>query len=82
MTDERDSLTGNRPHRLHRLDRNGGRVAVLSLHTSPLDQPGTGDAGGMNVYVAQTAARLAAAGHRGRDLHQGDLVGPPPPGSS
>ncbi len=38
------------------------RVAVLSLHTSPLEQPGTGDAGGMNVYVAQTAARMAELG--------------------
>jgi D-inositol-3-phosphate glycosyltransferase len=38
------------------------RVAVLSVHTSPLDQPGTGDAGGMNVYVIETARRLAAAG--------------------
>lgn len=35
---------------------------MLSLHTSPLAQPGTGDAGGMNVYVAQTAQRLAARG--------------------
>lgn len=35
------------------------RVAVLSLHTSPLAQPGTGDAGGMNVYVLQTALELA-----------------------
>ena len=32
------------------------------MHTSPLDQPGTGDAGGMNVYVMETAKRLAAAG--------------------
>ncbi|RIJ78785.1 D-inositol-3-phosphate glycosyltransferase [Nakamurella silvestris] len=38
------------------------RVASISLHTSPLEQPGTGDAGGMNVYVAQTARRLAARG--------------------
>lgn len=38
------------------------RVAVLSMHTSPLDQPGTGDAGGMNVYVLETARRLAASG--------------------
>lgn len=38
------------------------RVALLSIHTSPLDQPGTGDAGGMNVYVAETAKRLARAG--------------------
>ncbi|HEU0190986.1 MAG TPA: D-inositol-3-phosphate glycosyltransferase [Mycobacterium sp.] len=35
------------------------RVAVLSVHTSPLAQPGTGDAGGMNVYVLQSALHLA-----------------------
>lgn len=35
---------------------------MLSIHTSPLDQPGTGDAGGMNVYVVETARRLAEAG--------------------
>ena len=38
------------------------RVAVLSVHTSPLAQPGTGDAGGMNVYVLETSRRLAALG--------------------
>jgi D-inositol-3-phosphate glycosyltransferase len=38
------------------------RVAVLSVHTSPLEQPGTGDAGGMNVYIMQTAARMARLG--------------------
>lgn len=38
------------------------RVAVLSVHTSPLDQPGTGDSGGMNVYIREVAARLAARG--------------------
>ena len=38
------------------------RVAVVSPHTSPLDQPGTGDAGGLNVYVIETSRRLAAAG--------------------
>ena len=38
------------------------RVAVLSVHTSPLEQPGTGDAGGMNVYIEQTAVRMAARG--------------------
>ncbi|MBX7435009.1 D-inositol-3-phosphate glycosyltransferase [Mycobacterium sp. Y57] len=38
------------------------RVAVLSVHTSPLAQPGTGDAGGMNVYVLQTALELASRG--------------------
>jgi D-inositol-3-phosphate glycosyltransferase len=41
---------------------NPGRVAMISLHTSPLDQPGTGDAGGMNVYVVELAKRLAARG--------------------
>jgi D-inositol-3-phosphate glycosyltransferase len=32
---------------------------MISLHTSPLDQPGTGDAGGMNVYVIELSKRLA-----------------------
>ena len=39
-----------------------GRVAMISVHTSPLDQPGTGDAGGMNVYVVELSRRLAALG--------------------
>jgi len=38
------------------------RVAMLSVHTSPLDQPGTGDAGGMNVYVAELSRALARRG--------------------
>lgn len=38
------------------------RIATISVHTSPLDQPGTGDAGGMNVYIVEVAKRLAAAG--------------------
>jgi D-inositol-3-phosphate glycosyltransferase len=38
------------------------RVAMISVHTSPLDQPGTGDAGGMNVYVVELSRRMAAAG--------------------
>ncbi|MFF2653759.1 D-inositol-3-phosphate glycosyltransferase [Streptomyces sp. NPDC058045] len=42
--------TGRRPR----------RVAMLSVHTSPLHQPGTGDAGGMNVYIVELARRLAA----------------------
>lgn len=37
------------------------RIATLSVHTSPLDQPGTGDAGGMNVYILEVARRLAEA---------------------
>lgn len=38
------------------------RVALLSAHTSPLEQLGGGDAGGMNVYVLETARRLARRG--------------------
>jgi len=38
------------------------RLAVLSLHTSPLAQPGTGDGGGMNVYVRELTAALARTG--------------------
>ncbi|MDK6260445.1 D-inositol-3-phosphate glycosyltransferase [Corynebacterium frankenforstense] len=38
------------------------RVAIISMHTSPLEQPGTGDAGGMNVYVHATARELARKG--------------------
>ena len=38
------------------------RVAMLSVHTSPLEQPGTGDAGGLNVYVVELAHQLAARG--------------------
>lgn len=38
------------------------RVAMLSLHTSPLAQPGVGDSGGMNVYVRELVAGLAHAG--------------------
>ncbi|MDQ1412976.1 MAG: D-inositol-3-phosphate glycosyltransferase, partial [Acidimicrobiaceae bacterium] len=37
-------------------------LAVLSLHTSPLAQPGTGDGGGMNVYVRELSAALARSG--------------------
>jgi D-inositol-3-phosphate glycosyltransferase len=44
------------PHRVPR------RIATLSVHTSPLDQPGTGDAGGLNVYVVEVAKRLAELG--------------------
>jgi D-inositol-3-phosphate glycosyltransferase len=35
---------------------------MVSVHTSPLDQPGTGDAGGLNVYVVELSRRLAALG--------------------
>jgi D-inositol-3-phosphate glycosyltransferase len=38
------------------------RLAVLSLHSSPLTQPGVGDSGGMNVYVRELVSSLAQAG--------------------
>ncbi len=42
--------------------RSPRRIATISLHTSPLDQPGTGDAGGLNVYVVEVSRRLAERG--------------------
>jgi D-inositol-3-phosphate glycosyltransferase len=41
---------------------NSRRVATLMVHTSPLDQAGTGDAGGMNIYVCEAAQNMAAMG--------------------
>jgi D-inositol-3-phosphate glycosyltransferase len=42
-------------------DRAGPRrIGLLSVHTSPLEQPGRGDSGGMNVYLAAVAGRLVA----------------------
>lgn len=38
------------------------RLAMLTVHTSPLEQPGTGDGGGLNVYVSEVAQRLARRG--------------------
>ena len=38
---------------------------MVSVHTSPLATPGVGDAGGLNVYVAELAHRL---GERGLDV--------------
>jgi D-inositol-3-phosphate glycosyltransferase len=50
------------------------------VHTSPLDQPGIGDAGGMNIYVLESAQRMAAMGvsvdifTRRTDASQPDIV--------
>lgn len=60
------------------------RVAIISFHTSPLEQPGTGDSGGMNVYIRAVADRLAAEGVevdvftrcRGGKTHQIQQVDP------
>jgi D-inositol-3-phosphate glycosyltransferase len=37
-------------------------VALVMVHTSPLEQAGIGDAGGMNIYVIESAKRMAAGG--------------------
>jgi D-inositol-3-phosphate glycosyltransferase len=58
----------------------GQRVAVFSVHTSPLAQPGRGDGGGMNVYVRALAAALGRAGvecdvfTRAEDAHAESVV--------
>ncbi|MEU3839485.1 D-inositol-3-phosphate glycosyltransferase [Streptomyces sp. NPDC028635] len=54
------------------------RVAMLSVHTSPLHQPGTGDAGGMNVYLVELAARLAARGIEVEIFTRATSAGLPP----
>ncbi len=54
------------------------RLAAISLHTSPLAQPGTGDAGGMNVYVDQTSRRLAARGVEVEIFTRATSSGQPP----
>lgn len=47
------------PHPQQYLPR---RIAMISMHTSPLEQPGIGDAGGLNVYVLRTCLELARRG--------------------
>ncbi len=56
------------------------RVAYLSMHTSPLMQPGVGNAGGMNVYIDELARTMVGRGvavdvfTRRTDPDQPDLV--------
>lgn len=38
------------------------RVALVSMHTSPVQQPGTGDSGGLNVSLMALAGHLADRG--------------------
>lgn len=44
----------------HDQERWPARVAMLSIHTSPLAVPGSRDVGGMNVYVLRLAKELAS----------------------
>lgn len=50
------------------------RIALVSMHTSPAAQPGTGDAGGMNVVLLETAKALVGHGFE-VDLLTGGAAG-------
>jgi len=52
-------------------------AAVISLHTSPLLQPGAGDSGGMNVYVRELGSALAHAGIASTTFTRADRDGLP-----
>ena len=62
------------------LDWSNMNVAMISMHTSPIEQPGLGDAGGLNVYILNTALQLARRGitvdvyTRATRPSQGDIV--------
>jgi len=52
-----------RPDDTRPSDRAGPpRVGLLSVHTSPLERPGAGDSGGMNVYLSSLASHLVRRG--------------------
>lgn len=53
------------------------RVAVISLHTSPLLQAGAGDSGGMNVYVRELVSALSQAGIECTTFTRADREGLP-----
>lgn len=60
------------------------QVAYLALHTSPLSQPGVGNAGGMNVYVDELARTMTGRGiasvvfTRRTDPGQPEVIEPTP----
>ena len=41
----------------------GLKIAMLSIHSSPIGDLGTQDTGGMSVYILETAKELAGKGH-------------------
>ena len=59
------------PHHLQRL-------AFLSTHSSPLAQPGTTKAGGMNVYIAALTSELGRSGRRVDIFTRSDRADLPP----
>jgi D-inositol-3-phosphate glycosyltransferase len=46
------------------LDRAVRRLAVVSYHSSPLVEPGSGDSGGMTIYVRALAEEMSSRGVR------------------
>jgi D-inositol-3-phosphate glycosyltransferase len=59
-----------------RADDRLDRVAILSLHSSPLIEPGFADSGGMTIYVRELTAALARRGLRS-DIFTRTLPGSP-----
>src|SRR3954467_14948557 len=49
---------------------------MITMHTSPLATPGVGDAGGLNVYVAEVARRLGERGIKVDGFTRGEDDGP------
>ena len=39
------------------------KVAILSVHSSPLGRPGEGDTGGMSIYILELTKELVKLGH-------------------
>ncbi|MGW2488241.1 glycosyltransferase [Streptomyces sp. NPDC001606] len=62
---------------MSRIPHTAGRVAMVSEHASPLAALGGPDAGGQNVYVAQTARQLARKGYRVTVYTRRDAAGLP-----
>ncbi|MFC9926461.1 glycosyltransferase [Streptomyces sp. NPDC127190] len=62
---------------MSRIPHTAGRVAMVSEHASPLAALGGPDAGGQNVYVAQTARQLARNGYRVTVYTRRDAAGLP-----
>src|SRR3954465_8300218 len=52
------------------------RVAMITMHTSPLATPGVGDAGGLNVYVGEVARRLGERGIKVDVFTRAEEAGP------
>ncbi|MBN1190623.1 MAG: glycosyltransferase [Dehalococcoidales bacterium] len=45
------------------MSNNRIRIAILSVHSSPLGRPGAGDTGGMSIYIRELTRELAGLGH-------------------